>query len=179
VRQHDGQRHQLRSFITGIPKHHALIAGANCFTAKINSLANVCGLIIQLNSDFTQVGINAGKRTIISSFANNIPDEVGDFIYYFLVEAGDVGVDLAGNHHEITRDHTFDSHLGFRIFRQVFIKDTVGNTVCQLVWMSLGHRFGSEETRSGFGYCFGRALTGGLKADILFLGHGTPLSLHA
>src|SRR6202043_1238199 len=116
VRQRDGSRHQLLILVTGVAKHHALVAGA----AGVYAHGYVAGLFVDAGDYGAGVAVEAVEGVVVSDGLDGAAD----------YEAGG-GEGLAG-------------YAAGGIFGEAGVEDGVGNLVCDLVGMAFGYGFGSK-----------------------------------
>ena len=135
----DRRRHQRLGLVAGKAEHHALVARAlllGLFPG--HALGDVHRLLIHRRNN----GAGPPVKTHIGTIVANLLDCVAD-------NGGKVGIglggDLPGDEGEAGGDQGFASHVGIRVLGQDGIQDAVGNLVGDLVRMSLGHGFGTEE----------------------------------
>ncbi len=72
VRESDWQRHQFRRLIAGITKHQALVASSIC----IDTLRDICTLAVQLDEDFTGIGIESNVVTGVADIPNDVSGDL-------------------------------------------------------------------------------------------------------
>ena len=150
VSQRDGIRHQLRSFVGCVTKHHTLVSSTNCFQLAVihqmlfsfqglvNTHSNVCGLLIDCGDHCTVVSIKAIFSSGISNLADGVTDDLLD-IYISL------GGDLTHNKYQTGGCACLACNTAHGVLCHKSVKDSIGNLVTDLVRMSFSYRFRSEK----------------------------------
>ena len=69
MRKSDGSGHQLWRFITCVPKHQTLVAGATYAVGPVHALADILGLTIEADLDLALVRIDPGLCIPVARFS--------------------------------------------------------------------------------------------------------------
>ena len=154
MRKRDGQRHQLRRFITGIAEHHALISRTvevigvllPVFQLQgvIHAQRNIRGLSVNCGEHSAGVAVKPLAGIVVTDIADNAADNLGDI--HVAARA-----DLAHNEHLARCAGGLARHAALRILFHNCIEDCVRNLVADFIGMPLGYGFrGKEMSCHGF-----------------------------
>ncbi len=134
VGQHDGQGHQLGGLAAGEPEHHSLVPGA----ARVHTHGDVGGLAVDGHGHPAGIGVQPGLGVQVADLTDGLAGHLAP------VHLG-LGGDLTGDHHEVAGQKGLAGDPGKRVLLQAGVQDGVRNLVGDLVRVSFGHGFGSEE----------------------------------
>ena len=143
VRIMDRRRHQHICLAAGIAEHESLVAGALILVvAAVDAHRDVGGLFVKIVLEFEMrmmefilLVADIGHRAAHSAL-NRVHD-AGHLVFR--------GADLPADDYTVCGCQCLAGHARFRLGRQKQVKDRVGHTVAQLVWMSFGYGFRSEK----------------------------------
>ena len=139
----DGQRHQLRSFIAGIAKHHALIARTDVAGIQFTALQR----IVDAHGDVRRLGVQrAGKKAafckaiLILGVANAADNVTCTGFIVYISGSGDLTHDM----HRAGLNCGFAGAAAFGVLSEQFIQNAVRDLIADFVRMPFGDGFGSE-----------------------------------
>ena len=128
MRQGNGHGHQFRRIITGISKHHSLIAGANRqirilrpilgLHGYIHSHGNIRRLLIQRSQHRTCVTVKPKLRPVVSDLADRLSRNLGN-IHIAL------GRDLSHHQHQSRSDRCLAGNPRLRILRENGVQNPI------------------------------------------------------
>ena len=147
VGQGDGCGHQLVGLVTGVTKHHALVAGTDqvrlvlgvflVLEGVVNAHGDVGGLLVQGGQNGAGLSVKAVGRVIVADAVHGLADDGGD------VHLGS-GADLAHHQHHTGGGGSLTGHAGSRILSQNIVQHCVRDLIAHLIRMAFGHRFRSK-----------------------------------
>lgn len=126
VRQQDGQGQQLRSLVSGISEHDALITGTKLLHGLIvmKTLGNIGRLLLDGDKDVAGLVVEALLGVVIADVFDGIADDL------LVVEVG-LGGDLAKDHDHASLSGRLTSDLGERVLPEAGIEDGVGDLIAE------------------------------------------------
>ena len=132
--QRDRRRHQLRSFIAGIAKHHALVAGAT----GVDAHGDIAGLLVDAGDHGAGIGVEAVEGIVVADGGDGAANQR-------LEVHISLGGNLAGDDDQAGRGQGLAGYAAGRIFGQAGVEDGVGNLVGDLIGMAFGDGFGRKK----------------------------------
>ena len=140
----DRRRHQLGRFAHGIAEHDALVAGAFVLVVGgIDALGDMGRLFMQKVGDLA--GFPVEFLLLVADIADAIAGDLFDLLFH-LGQARLVGQpDLTADHHTVGGGKGFAGDTGLGLFGQEGVKNSIRDTVADLVGVTLGNGFRSEK----------------------------------
>ncbi len=140
----DGHGHENRGLIAGIAEHQPLIPSALFFKKTFtcgDSLRDVRRLFVYGGHHRTGLPVKSHFRVVVANFLDGISDDLRH-----VHPTG--GGDLAGNYRHSGGHQGLAGHPTLLVFSHNSVQDRIRNTIGNLVWMSFGDRFRSEQISS-------------------------------
>jgi hypothetical protein len=123
-----------------------LVTGTKVPTGLIDTHADICGLAIESNFNFTTVGVDAARFICVAGLAQNIPGETVGLLTHSIKILEIARFKLAGNHDELVGKQSLAGYASVGISLEECIEDAVGNAVCKLVGMALRDRLRGKQS---------------------------------
>ena len=130
VGQRDRGRHQLLGLVTGVPEHHALVAGAPCVHAE----RNITRLFVNAGNYGAGVGIKSIKRAVVADRGNDSPHQGLE------INVG-LGGDFAGDHDQTGGGQGLTGHATHGVIGQAGVEDAIRNLIGDFIGVAFGDRF--------------------------------------
>ena len=151
MREHDRCRHQLRSLVTSVTKHDALVARTllpgflACRLLRIHALGDVRRLGGQVVVDENLVSVEHIVVVRVADAAHRVTNHLLDVDHRSdrLLTNFRNG-DFTAHDHHIALHKGFAGHAAFGIDREAGVENCVGNRVANFVRMTFANGFGGK-----------------------------------
>ncbi len=130
MRHHDGQRHELRSFIAGESEHQALVARAAC----VHAHGDIGRLALNRINDAAGLAVETHGGVVIANVVNHATHQARH------IDIG-MGGDFTRNDANTGSDQNFARHAAGGVILQNRVQHGVRNLVRHLVRMSFCYGF--------------------------------------
>ena len=149
VCKRDRIRHQLRSLVCRIAKHHTLVSGTDRLDLLITHLAfprlqrfvnthgNVRRLLVQCYHYRTGIAVK-------TDLGGSIPDLIHGLSHNACNIQVCLGGDLTGHQNKSGAARCLTGHAAHRILLHACIQNRIRHCITELIGMSFGYRFGSK-----------------------------------
>ena len=144
MRQGNRKRHKLRSLVTRVTEHQALVTCAGiktvthfailCFKALINTKSNISTLLVNGTDYSTSRSIKAVFCSVITDFCNGIT-------YNLLYVYTSLGGNLTHNGDDTGGCKGLTRNTALGVLCDYFIEYRIGNFIAYFVGMTFGHGF--------------------------------------
>ena len=145
---HDGRRHELGSFVTGVTEHDSLIPCSlfggllTLGLLRVHTLTDVGGLGREKVGDENFVGVEDVVVVGVANTGNCVAHDLLDvdrFTQRFVTQHGNG--DFTANHHVVALDEGFAGYAAVFVHLEAGVEDRVGNGITNLVGMAFANRF--------------------------------------
>ena len=133
VGQHDGQRHELGSFVAGVAEHQALIARA----ASVDAHGDVRRLALNHVQDAAGFRIVSERGVVVADVLNHLARQ---FRNVHVRRGGD----LPGDHANAGGNEHLAGNAAGWVVRENRVEDGVGDLIRHLIGMAFGDGLGRE-----------------------------------